>query len=78
MLTSRTIIIDQHSPTALEACPNNIHHRLIRTITKEGQFGHPHWEGDIVHNSAYVFSMFDHVGPPTTIVLKGEPFTHVK
>jgi hypothetical protein len=43
-----------------------------------GQFGHSHWEDDMVHNCTHVPSMSDHLGFPTTTLLKVEPFAHVK
>jgi hypothetical protein len=42
------------------------------------QFGHPHWEDDMVHNYVYGPSMFDHLVPPTTIFQKVGPFEHTK
>jgi len=42
------------------------------------QFGHPHWENDMVHNSTHSPSMFDHLDLPTTTILKVKPFAHVK
>jgi hypothetical protein len=42
------------------------------------QFGRPHWENDNVHNFTHDLSMFDHLGPPTTTILKVEPSAHVK
>jgi hypothetical protein len=43
-----------------------------------GQFGHTHWEDDMVHNYAHGFSMSNHLGLPTTTILKGEPFAYIK
>ncbi len=43
-----------------------------------GQYGHPHWEDDMVHNYAHGPSMFDHFVFPTTILQKVGPFKHAK
>ncbi len=58
------------------AYPHNIHHKPIGITTKDGQFGHPHWEDDMAHNYAHGLSMFDHVVLPATILLKVGPFEH--
>jgi hypothetical protein len=43
-----------------------------------GQFGHSHWEDDMVHNCAHGPSMFNHLSLPTMTLLKVVSFTHVK
>jgi hypothetical protein len=40
------------------------------------QFGHSHWENDMVHNYTHGPSMFNHFGPSTMTLQKVEPSTH--
>ncbi len=64
---------------ALVDCPHNIHHKPIGITTlKMGQFGHPHWEDDMVHNYTHGYFMFDHLVPPTIIFQKEGLFEHTK
>ncbi len=61
-----------------EDCSHNMHHKqeIIWLITD--QFGHSHWENDMVHNYTHGPSMFDHFGPSTMTLQKVEPSTHQK
>jgi hypothetical protein len=43
-----------------------------------GQFGHPHWEGDTMHNYTHDPSMFDHLSLPTTTHQKVDPYANVE
>jgi hypothetical protein len=43
-----------------------------------GQFSHPHWENDMVHNYTHGPSMFNHLVLQTTILRKVGPFKHAK
>ncbi len=58
--------------------PHNIHHKLIGTTVNDGQFGHSHWENDMVHNCTLGPSIFDHLGLPTITLLKVELYAHIK
>jgi hypothetical protein len=41
-----------------------------------GQFGHLHWEDDMVHIYTCHLSMLNHPNPPTTTNKKVTPSTH--
>jgi hypothetical protein len=58
--------------------PHNIHYRLVGTMVNDGSIWPFTLGRCMVHNCSHGPSMSDHLGLPTTTLLKVEPFAHVK
>jgi len=52
--------------------------KLLKLWPMMDPFGHPHVEGDMVHNSTHCLSILDHFNLPTTKAQKINPFSHGK